>query len=151
MSAIPKYPFSGMGIVENLCIAVGIIQISLLVTGIRRLLIYVRHILFSDIGYCQPCQITCSCLLVIQKHPYYVLEFFKCVIRCQKNLTNETCYISAHIQSESTISGRHIGKMVPDIRKFFHNRSQQNYRKSHQAHQLISHRSGVTRVNVGSG
>jgi hypothetical protein len=129
MSAMPKDLFSGMGMVENPCIAVGIIQISCLVTEIRSLPVYVRHIVFSDICCCQPCQITCSCPWVNSKHPYCVLEFLKYVIRCQKNLTNETCYISAHFQFEYTTSGR---QMVEDIRKIVAPRSQRKFRKSHQ-------------------
>jgi hypothetical protein len=119
--------------VENPCIAVGIIQISCLVTEIRPLPVYVRHIVFSDIGCCQPCQITCSCPWMNPKHPYCVLEFLKYVIRCQKNLTNETCYISAHFQFESTISGRHIGKWLKIFEKFFAPRRQRSFRKSHQS------------------
>jgi hypothetical protein len=65
-----------------------------------------------------------------------ILRFGISEIRYQmpeKNLTNETCYISAHFQFESTISGRHIGKMVEDIRKiFFASRSQWSFRKIHQ-------------------
>jgi hypothetical protein len=85
------------------------------------------------------------------KHPYCILEFLKYVIRCRKNLTNETCYISAHFQFESTISGRHIGKMVKDIRKFFASHSNGVLGKVTKAHQFISHRAEVTRVKVAWG
>jgi hypothetical protein len=46
MLAMPKDRSSGMGMVENPCIAVGIIQISCLVTEIRPLPVYVRHFVF---------------------------------------------------------------------------------------------------------
>jgi hypothetical protein len=80
------------------------------------------------------------------------LEFLKYVIRCQKNLTNETCNISAHFQLESTISGRHIEKMVEDIRQIFlHLVANGVLGKVTKAHQFISHRSGVTRVKLAWG
>jgi hypothetical protein len=47
---MPKDAFSGMGMVENPYLTVGIIQISCPVTEIRSLPVYVRHIVFSDIG-----------------------------------------------------------------------------------------------------
>jgi hypothetical protein len=114
--------------------------------------VYGRHIVFSDIGCCQPCQIACSCPWVNPKHPYCVLEFLKYVIRRQKNLTNETCYISAHFQFESTISGRHIGKIVEDIRKsFLHLVANGVLGKVTKARRFNSHRSEVTRVKVAWG
>jgi hypothetical protein len=152
MSAMSKDVFFWNGYVENPCIAVGIIQISCLVTEIRPLPVYVRHIVFSDIGGCQPCQITYSCPWINPKHPYCVLEFLKYVIRCQKNLTNENCYISAHIPFESTISGRHIGKIVEDIRKKnFVPCSQQSFRKIHQitSMYLSPFRSYVSKSSLG--
>jgi hypothetical protein len=95
------------------------ITISCLVTEIRSLPVYVRHIVVSDIDYCQPCQITCSCPWVNPKHPYCVLEFLKYVIRCQKNLTTETCYIPAHFQNESTFPAAILEKWLKIIENFF--------------------------------
>jgi hypothetical protein len=86
------------------------------------------------------------------KHPYRVFEFLKYVMRCQKNLTNETCYISAHFQFESTTSGSHIGKMVEDIQKvLFAPRSQRNFKKSHRSASiyLLPLRSYASKSNLG--
>ena len=77
MSAVPRNLFSGMSMVENPCLAVGIMQISCLVTEIWLLPVSARHIVFSEIGCCQPCQITCCCPWANPKHPYSALEFFK--------------------------------------------------------------------------
>jgi hypothetical protein len=76
------------GMVENPYLTVGIIQISFLVTEIRPLPIYVRHIVFSD-RLLSAIADNLFLSMGKPKHPYCVFEFLKYVMRCQKNLTNE--------------------------------------------------------------